>query len=146
MFIREMKTKTTRYQDTSTKTAKITHNVSSNAECRQRRRTSRALMHKGAATVENGSESHTVKQVLATLTDTCQRNNITDLYTDVHSSLSRAAKSQKHSNTQAFRWTHRLQNFQTMEPFNNKNELWIYARTWIICKASAMRKNPDTQV
>lgn len=36
--------------------------------------------------------------------------------------------------------------FQTMEPLNNKNELWIHARTWIICKASAKMEKSDTQV
>ena len=57
-----MKTKTTRYQDTSTKTAKITQ------QCQQQcwvlaktQNIQSSLMHQGAAAVENGSESHTVK-------------------------------------------------------------------------------------
>lgn len=97
--------------------------------------------------MENGLEFHTVKQILTTLTDTCG-NEIT-LQTSTKMFivvLAIAAKSQKYSNAWAFRWTHRLQNFQTMEPLNNKNELWIPVRTWIICKASATWKNPDTQV
>ena len=139
LIIREMKTKPTRYQDTCTKMAKIRYNVNNNnTVCWQRCRTSRTLIHKGAATEENGLEFHTVKQILTTLTDTCANEitlqTCTQVFTVV---LPIAAKSQKYSNACAFRWTHQLQNFQTMESLNNKNELWIQVRTGIVCKASA---------
>ena len=50
-------------------------------------------MHQGAAAMENGSESHTVKQILATLTDTANEitsQTCTQMFTVV---LPRAAKS-----------------------------------------------------